>query len=249
MTVAPATTVDEGEIERFSALAESWWDPEGPMKPLHRLTPTRMQYLSAQLCGHFGREAGPASLKGLRILDVGCGAGLVSEPLSRLGADVTGLDAARKNIEAARLHAEAGGLQISYHYGAAEDLAGEGHQYDAVMALEIIEHVADPALFTAAIARLVRPGGLAIFSTINRTPKAWAMTIAGAEYILQWLPKGTHTYDKFVKPSELTRHCRASDLSPSNLTGLIYTPWSGFSLSTSDLDVNYFLSAMKADAE
>lgn len=245
MTTSTATTVDPGEIERFSALAETWWDPNGPMRPLHKLTPARMRYLSGRIASHFGRDAGAKGLHELSILDIGCGGGLVSEPLCRLGATVTGVDAAQKNIEAARLHAAEAGLEIDYRHDTAEALAEAGEQFDAVMALEIIEHVADPALFVASIAQLVKPGGLIIFSTLNRTPKAWALAIAGAEYVLGWLPKGTHTWSKFVKPSELARHCRAAGLEVADLTGIVYSPISGWSLNARDLDVNYFAAAVR----
>lgn len=245
MTTSTATTVDPDEIARFSAMADTWWDPEGPMKPLHKLTPARMRYLSGRIARHFGRDAGAKGLHGLSILDVGCGGGLVSEPLCRLGAEVTGVDAAQKNIEAARLHAASAGLEINYRHGTAEALADDGEQFDAVTALEIIEHVADPALFVASIARLVKPGGLVIFSTINRTPKAWALAIAGAEYLLGWLPKGTHTYSKFVKPSELAGFCRAADLEITDLSGMVFSPLSGWSLNESDMDVNYFAAASR----
>lgn len=240
MTTSTATTVDPDEIARFSALAETWWDPDGPMKPLHKLTPARMRFLSGRIAGHFDQDAGTKGLSGLSILDIGCGGGLVSEPLSRLGAKVTGVDAAQKNIEAARLHANSAGLDIDYRNDTAEALAEAGEQFDAVMALEIIEHVADPALFVQSVAQLVKPGGLVIFSTINRTPKAWALTIAGAEYILGWLPKGTHTYSKFVKPSELAGYCRTAGLEVTALSGLVFSPLSGWSLNERDVDVNYF---------
>ncbi|WP_417513039.1 bifunctional 2-polyprenyl-6-hydroxyphenol methylase/3-demethylubiquinol 3-O-methyltransferase UbiG [Minwuia sp.] len=245
MSETVATTVDDAEIERFSALAETWWDPEGPMKPLHRLTPARMRYLTHRLTRHFDRPEGGEALTDLDILDIGCGGGLVSEPLSRLAASVTGVDASEKNIKAARMHAAEAGLPVTYRHDTAEALAAAGEQFDAVMALEIIEHVADPALFVSSIAQLVKPGGLVIFSTINRTPKAYALSIVGAEYILGWLPRGTHTYSKFVKPSELARHCRAAGLKVDDLTGLVYSPLSGFSLSATDIDVNYFASATK----
>lgn len=245
MTTSTATTVDPAEIERFSALADTWWDPEGPMKPLHKLTPARMRYLSGRIARHFGQDANAKGLSGLRILDIGCGGGLVSEPLCRLGAEVTGVDAAQKNIEAARLHAAGAGLEINYRHDTAEALAKAGEQFDAVMALEIIEHVADPALFVASVAQLVKPGGLIIFSTINRTPKAWALAIAGAEYVLGWLPKGTHTYSKFVKPSEMARHCRAAGLNMTDVTGIVFSPLSGWTLNERDVDVNYFAAASR----
>ncbi|WP_416898151.1 MAG: bifunctional 2-polyprenyl-6-hydroxyphenol methylase/3-demethylubiquinol 3-O-methyltransferase UbiG [Minwuia sp.] len=248
MSESIETTVDPDEIARFSAMADTWWDPEGPMKPLHRLTPARMRYLTSQLNAHFGRAESGNSLDGLRILDIGCGGGLVAEPLARLGADVTGVDAAEKNVEVARLHAAGSGLKIDYRHGRAEALAEAGEQFDAVMALEIIEHVADPALFVASVAKLVKPGGLVIFSTINRTPKAYGLAIVGAEYVLRWLPRGTHTWSKFVKPSELARHGRAAGLEMRDVTGLVYSPVSGFSLNRTDVDVNYFASAVRNEA-
>ena len=242
-----STTVDEGEIERFSALAETWWDPEGPMKPLHRLTPARMRYLSERLARHFGRESGAGALEGLSLLDIGCGGGLVSEPLARLGADVTGVDAAAKNIEAAKLHAAEGGLKIDYRHGTAEALAEKGERFDAVLALEIIEHVADPPLFVRSIAEMVKPGGLVIFSTLNRTAKSYALAIVGAEYVLDWLPRGTHDHRKFVKPSELARFCREAGLEITDLTGMVFSPLSGWSLNAKDLDVNYFGCAERTE--
>lgn len=242
-----STTVDEGEIERFSALAETWWDPEGPMKPLHRLTPARMRYLSERLARHFGRESGAGALEELSLLDIGCGGGLVSEPLARLGADVTGVDAAAKNIEAAKLHAAEGGLKIDYRHGTAEALAEKGERFDAVLALEIIEHVADPPLFVRSIAEMVKPGGLVIFSTLNRTAKSYALAIVGAEYVLGWLPRGTHDHRKFVKPSELARFCREAGLEITDLTGMVFSPLSGWSLNAKDLDVNYFACAERAE--
>jgi 2-polyprenyl-6-hydroxyphenyl methylase/3-demethylubiquinone-9 3-methyltransferase len=244
VTTSTATTVDPDEIERFSALADTWWDPDGSMKPLHRLTPARMRYLSGRIASHFGQDANAKGLSGLNILDVGCGGGIVSEPLCRLGAQVTGVDAAQKNIEAARLHAAGAGLDINYRHDTAEALSSAGEHFDAVVALEIIEHVADPALFVKSIASLVKPGGLVIFSTINRTPKAWALAIAGAEYVMGWLPKGTHTYGKFVKPSELAHYCRAADLDMTDLSGLVFSPLSGWTLNERDVEVNYFACAV-----
>lgn len=243
----PTDTVDPAEIGRFSELAETWWDPEGPMKPLHRLMPARMRYLKDRLCRHFGRDGSVAEpLAGLRILDVGCGGGLVAEPLARLGAEVTGIDAAAKNVAAARRHSAEADLGIDYRHGTAEGLAEAGERFDAVLALEIIEHVGDLDLFVRSLGRLVRPGGLVLFSTLNRTPKAYALAIVGAEYVLRWLPRGTHSFEKFVKPSELAARCRAAGLSIEDLTGLVYSPLAGWSLSKSDLDVNYFAAAVSA---
>lgn len=237
------TTVDPDEIERFAAMAQDWWDPDGPMKPLHRLTPARMRYLADRLARHSGRGAGAASLTGLSVLDIGCGGGLVSEPLARLGADVIGVDAAAKNIEAARMHAAEAGLKIDYRHGTAEALAEAGESFDAVLALEIIEHVADPPLFVRSLASLVKPGGLVVFSTLNRTAKSFALAIVGAEYVLGWVPRGTHAHDKFVKPSELARWCREAGLEVTDLTGLVYSPLAGWTLDAKDLDVNYFACA------
>ena len=217
------------------------------MKPLHRLTPARMRYLSERLARHFGRESGAGALEGLSLLDIGCGGGLVSEPLARLGADVTGVDAAAKNIEAAKLHAAEGGLKIDYRHGTAEALAEKGERFDAVLALEIIEHVADPPLFVRSIAEMVKPGGLVIFSTLNRTAKSYALAIVGAEYVLDWLPRGTHDHRKFVKPSELARFCREAGLEITDLTGMVFSPLSGWSLNAKDLDVNYFGCAERTE--
>ena len=241
-----ATTVDPDEISRFSAMAETWWDPEGPMKPLHRLTPARMRYLKAQLVRHFDRDPQDAApLKGLSILDIGCGGGLVSEPMARLGGDVTGVDAAGDNIITARSHAEGMGLDITYRHDTAEALVEDGVQFDVVLALEIVEHVADVDLFVASVARLVRPGGRVILSTLNRTPKAWALAVFGAERVMRWLPAGTHAYAKFVKPSELAGHFRRNGLVLDDLTGLVFSPLTGWSLNSRDLDVNYFAAATR----
>lgn len=241
-----ATTVDPEEISRFSAMAETWWDPEGPMKPLHKLTPARMLYLKGQLVRHFDRDDNSATpLTGLSVLDVGCGGGLVSEPMRRLGATVTGVDAAGDNIAAARAHASGLGLNIDYRHNTAEALVAEGAQFDAVLALEIVEHVADVGLFISSVARLVRPGGRVIFSTLNRTPKAWALAVFGAERVMRWLPVGTHAHEKFLKPSELAAHFRHSGLDLDDLTGLVFSPLGGWSLNSRDLDVNYFAAATR----
>ncbi|WP_281016770.1 MULTISPECIES: bifunctional 2-polyprenyl-6-hydroxyphenol methylase/3-demethylubiquinol 3-O-methyltransferase UbiG [unclassified Minwuia] len=241
-----ATTVDPEEISRFSAMAETWWDADGPMKPLHQLTPARMRYLKAQIVRHFDCNGqGPAPLKGLSILDIGCGGGLVAEPMARLGGDVTGVDAAGDNIQAARTHATGLGLQIDYRHDTAEALVEQGAQFDVVLALEIVEHVADVGLFVASVAKLVRPGGLVIFSTLNRTPKAWALAVFGAERVMRWLPVGTHSHAKFVKPSELAAHFRNGGLQLEDLTGLVFSPLTGWSLDSRDLDVNYFATATR----
>jgi len=236
-------TVDPIEIQDFSRDSHSWWDEDGPFAPLHQLNPVRLSYIKKQLCTHFARdEASLKPFKDLTILDIGCGGGLVCEPLARLGADVTGVDADAQAIEIAQDHAKQGGLEINYVSGAAEDIT---RQYDIVLALEIIEHVSEPALFVAECARLVKPGGLAIFSTLNRTARSFALGIVAAEYVLRWVPRGTHSWRKFIKPSELGSWARNSDLKPQDVTGLIYNPLSGFCLSQTDLAVNYLLTAQK----
>ncbi|MDA5192352.1 bifunctional 2-polyprenyl-6-hydroxyphenol methylase/3-demethylubiquinol 3-O-methyltransferase UbiG [Govanella unica] len=240
-----STTVDAAEIARFTALAAEWWDLDGPFKPLHRLNPARLGYLSDVLAGHFGRDPRQIrALSGLTLLDIGCGGGLISEPMTRLGASVTGVDAGAENIAAAETHATAAGLDIDYHATAAENLVSEGARFDIVLALEIIEHTADPAAFLHCLAALVKPGGIVIISTLNRTAKSWAMAIAAAEYILHWVPRGTHDWKKFLKPSELAHLMRNAGLTLSSQKGLVFDPRShSWSLDDHDLDVNYFAVA------
>lgn len=241
--------LDPTEVERFARIASEWWDPAGKFAPLHRLGPARMTYLRDQLAAHFGRKLPAAKpLAGLRVLDIGCGGGLVSEPLSRLGATVTGIDPAADNVEAARTHADISGLDIDYRAVTAEEIAATGEQFDAVLCLEVVEHVPDPAAFIRLAASLVRPGGILVASTINRTMKAWLLAIVGAEYVLRWLPTGTHRWDRFVTPDEMARHMTAARLSGIAFEGLIYDPLKDvWSLST-DTDVNYFASAAKPEA-
>jgi 2-polyprenyl-6-hydroxyphenyl methylase/3-demethylubiquinone-9 3-methyltransferase len=236
------STVLKGEVEKFSKDAPGWWDENGPFAPLHRLNPARMGYIRGQICGHFGlSETDLKPFKGISMLDVGCGGGLVCEPLARLGADVTGIDADPVAIETAQAHAKVSGLEIDYRQGAAENLKTK---YDVVLALEIIEHVEDPAQFVKTIAKLVKPGGLVIFSTLNRTPKSFALGIVAAEYVLNIVPRGTHSWRRFVKPSELARYMRASGMEPKNISGLVLSPLSGeFKISGSDTGVNYFMTA------
>lgn len=244
-----ASSLDADEVARFDALADTWWDPDGPMKPLHRLNPTRLQYLRERIDSHFGRNAADLKpLAGLTVADIGCGGGLITEPLARLGGNVTGIDAAPRNIEAAHEHAEAQGLDIDYRNMTAEELAKSGARFDMVTALEIVEHVADPASFMASLYDLLKPGGLLIMSTLNRTPKAWLMAIVGAEYVMRWLPRGTHDWRKFIRPSELAALMRGAGLAADNQTGLVYNPLVGnWSLSDRDLDVNYMVTAYAAD--
>jgi 2-polyprenyl-6-hydroxyphenyl methylase/3-demethylubiquinone-9 3-methyltransferase len=237
------STVDEGEIERFSRIAEEWWDPNGKFAPLHRLNPTRLGYIRDRAAGHWQRDPLSGSpLQGLSLLDIGCGGGLLCEPMARLGAAVTGIDAAQRNIATARLHAEGQGLAIDYRETTAEALAAEGRQFDIVLALEIIEHVADVDLFLRSCGHLTKPGGLVFLSTLNRTAKAWALAIAGAEYLLRWLPRGTHDWKKFLKPSEVVRGLRSGGVETQEIVGVVYSPLSrAWSLNKRDLDVNYML--------
>ena len=245
---APAepTTIDPDEVRRFAALAGMWWNPDGPMRPLHKLNPTRLAWIKNGICAQFGRDPGdPRALAGLHILDVGCGAGLVCEPLARLGATVVGIDPAAKNIEAARVHAEAGGLAIDYRMATAETLAAASESFDVVLILEVVEHVADVTLFVNSAALLVRPGGLLVASTINRTLKAYALAIIGAEYVLRWLPRGTHSYDKLVTPDELDAALRHAGLAPRDRTGVVYAPLTDRWVLSRDMDVNYMMTAAR----
>ena len=240
-----SVTVDPSEIARFAALADSWWDPAGKFKPLHRLNPLRLGFLRDRLTTHFGRD--PAALRpfdGLRLLDIGCGGGLVAEPMARLGFVVTGIDATAETVATAHAHAEQSGLAIDYRGMAAETLAASAERFDVVLALEIVEHVADLDAFLAAAATLVRPGGTFVAATLNRTAKSYLFAVIGAEYVLGWLPKGTHEWRKFVRPSELAASLRRNRLRIQEITGVTYNPLSeGWSLST-DLDVNYMVFAV-----
>jgi 2-polyprenyl-6-hydroxyphenyl methylase/3-demethylubiquinone-9 3-methyltransferase len=241
------STVDPAEIEKFRRMAEEWWDPRGKFRPLHRFNPVRLQFLKDRLCRHFGRDPKATKpLSGLCLLDIGSGGGLVAEPLTRLGAEVVGIDATARNIEVARLHAAEGGLSIDYRHAAAEELAEAGEVFDAVLALEIVEHVASLEAFVAAAARMTRPGGLMVVATLNRTLKAFGLAIVGAEYVLGWLPKGTHDWRKFVRPSELEAAMRASNLSLIETTGVSYNPLLDRWSLGSDLDVNYLAVATRS---
>ena len=243
---ASSPTLDREEVARFARLGGEWWDENGPFKPLHRLNPTRLTYIRDQLCAKFGRDANQAkSLSGLTVLDVGCGGGLVAEPLARLGASVTGIDPGQEAIAAAKAHAEAGGLDIVYEAATAEEIAARGLSYDAVLLLEVVEHVPDVPGFLKAIAPLVKPEGLMILSTLNRTLKAYALAIVGAEYILRWIPVGTHQWDRFVTPEELRSALRGAGLTLTDTTGLIYDPFADEWRLSADTDVNYFATARR----
>lgn len=240
-------SVDPAEVAKFEAMAAEWWDPNGKFKPLHMLNPCRLDYLTAQIAAEFGRDLKTAKpFEGLRILDIGCGGGLLSEPMARLGATVVGADAAGGNIPVAQLHAEQSGLTIDYRHCAAEDLAAAGEQFDVVMAMEIIEHVADPQGFVRTCANLLKPSGLMLCSTLNRNPKSFMMAIIGAEWVMRWLPKGTHEWSKFITPDELYDLIKGADLSPVDRKGMVFNPvtW-GWSLSDRDLSVNYVTASVK----
>lgn len=240
-------TVDHQEIAKFEAMAEEWWDPNGKFKPLHMLNPCRLDYIVMQLAAQFGRDRSKLRpFEDLRILDIGCGGGLLCEPMARLGADIVGVDAAERNIPIASVHAQAMGLEIDYRHTTAEALAADGEQFDAVLNMEVVEHVADPQGYIDACASLVRPGGITITSTINRNPKSYVFAIVGAEHVMRWLPKGTHEWSKFVTPDELFEMLSKAGLEPVDRTGFVFNPfgWS-WRLSARDLSVNYVTAAVK----
>ncbi len=247
MTASEHSTLDRAEIGRFAALADQWWDPKGKFRPLHALNPVRVGYIRDRIAEAQGRDPDQADcLRGLAVLDVGCGGGLVAEPMARLGATVTGLDAGAEAIAVAQAHARQTGLAIDYRQGLIEDVAAEGRQYQAVTALEIIEHVADPDRFMAALATVLAPGGVLVMSTLNRTAKSYLLAILGAEYVLRWLEPGTHRWRAFVKPHELAAKARAGGLVVRDTAGMVLDPLSGrWALSGRDLDVNYLLCARK----
>jgi 2-polyprenyl-6-hydroxyphenyl methylase/3-demethylubiquinone-9 3-methyltransferase len=270
---AKSRSVDPEEIERFSRIADEWWSPHGKFKPLHDINPLRIGWILNQVTGHRAQETdkkssvtrhpSPVSLQGKALLDIGCGGGLICEPFARLGAKVTGIDAGEKNIAVAKLHAQQSGLEIDYRCTTAEELVtGNRTQeaekedsvtcnplpvtYDIVFALEIIEHVADIPAFVEATCKLVKPGGLIFYSTINRTLKSYTLAIVGAEYVLRWLPRGTHQWNKFVKPSELAAHLRQGGVELTEMTGMTLNPLSWkWQLAPKDLDVNYLACGIK----
>jgi 2-polyprenyl-6-hydroxyphenyl methylase/3-demethylubiquinone-9 3-methyltransferase len=246
MSDGASTTIDPAEVARFNGIAETWWDPKGPMKVLHKFNPVRVTYIRDEACRRFGRD--PRSLKsleGLTILDVGCGGGVLSEPLARLGARVTGLDPAPTNISVARLHAERAGLSIDYRNETVEAVVARGETFDMVLAMEVVEHVADVQAFVTACGQAVKPGGCLAMATINRTLRSFALAIVGAEYVLGWLPKGTHEWDRFVTPEELTDAIEAAGFSVKDLQGVAYNPLRGDWSLSPDKAVNYMLLAAR----
>jgi 2-polyprenyl-6-hydroxyphenyl methylase / 3-demethylubiquinone-9 3-methyltransferase len=244
-----AASVDAAEVERFSRHAADWWDPRGPMAALHKFNPVRLGYIRDQAAARFSRDPMKLDcLKDLRILDIGCGGGILSEPLARLGAQMVGADPARDNIAAARAHAEDEGVAVDYRATTAEDLAEAGERFDAVLAMEVVEHVADVPLFIATCAEMVKPGGMLIAATLNRTLKSFALAIVGAEYVLRWLPRGTHQWDKFVTPRELESAVENTGLRVTGERGVIYNPFADRWQLSSDMDVNYMLAAARDSA-
>ena len=247
MNAAESPTVDPAEVARFAALAADWWDPAGKMGMLHKFNPVRLSFIKEAACRQFGRDPRRLdSLAGLRILDIGCGGGILSEPLARLGGDVVGADPAVPNIEAAKLHAQGSGLALDYRATTAEALADAGERFDLVLAMEVVEHVADLALFVRRCAEMVKPGGLMIAATLNRTFKSFALAIVGAEYVLRWLPPGTHQWDKFVTPNELEIAMEKSHLRVCDERGVIYDLLADRWQLSTDTDVNYMLTAERA---
>ena len=241
------STIDPAEVAKFEAMAAEWWDPNGKFKPLHMLNPCRLGYITSQIAAEFDRDlTGPLPFAGLRILDIGCGGGLLSEPMARLGATVVGADAAPRNIPVARLHAEQSGLTIDYRHTTAEDLAAAGERFDVVLNMEVVEHVSDPLAYLTACHDLLKQGGLMVCSTLNRNPKSFMMAIIGAEWVMRWLPKGTHDWAKFITPDELYDLLRRAGLDPVDRKGMVFNPvsWS-WSLSSRDLSCNYATTSIR----
>ncbi|KAL1190683.1 Ubiquinone biosynthesis O-methyltransferase [Cardamine amara subsp. amara] len=242
------SSLNENEIAKFSAIADTWWHSDGPFKPLHQMNPTRLAFIRSTLCRHFSKDPGSVRpLEGLRLIDVGCGGGLLSEPLARMGATVTGIDAVDKNVKIARLHADMDPVTstIEYHCITAEKLVDKGRTFDAVLSLEVIEHVANPAEFCNSLSALTVPNGATIVSTVNRTMRAYASNIVLAEYILHWLPKGTHQWSSFVTPEELTMTLKRASVDVKEMAGFVYDPITGRWLLSDDISVNFIAYGTK----
>lgn len=241
---ATRRTVDEAEVERFDRMARTWWDPDGPMKTLHRFNPVRLAFIRDHVLRHFDRSLQePRPFEGLAMLDVGCGGGLLCEPLARLGAEVTGIDPAPTNVAVAERHAARSRLPVSYRQATVEEMVAEGRRYDVVLAMEVVEHVSDVEAFTQACCAAVKPGGLLFMATINRTLRSFALAIVGAEYVLGWLPKGTHQWEKFVTPRELEDALAAGGFAVREETGVVFNPLSSEWRPSGDTGVNYMVVA------
>lgn len=243
-----SSSLNEIELAKFSSIAETWWDSQGPFKPLHALNPTRLAFIRSALCRHFRKDPLSARpFEGLKIVDVGCGGGILSEPLARMGATVTGVDAVERNIKIARLHAESDPVTSSIEYccTTAEKLVEEQREYDAVISLEVIEHVANPADFCKSLGSLTASNGATVISTINRSMRAYAATIIAAEYILQWLPKGTHEWSKFLTPEELVLIMNRASISVQEMAGFVYNPLTGRWALSDDIGVNFIAFGTK----
>ena len=241
------STIDPAEVAKFEAMAAEWWDVNGKFKPLHLMNPCRLDYINSQIAAEYDRDLTQANpFKGLRILDIGCGGGLLSEPMARLGATVLGADAAPRNIPVAQIHAKASGLEIDYRFTTAEDLAAAGEQFDVVLNMEVVEHVSDPLAYLTACRNLLKPQGIMICSTLNRNAKSFLMAIIGAEWVMRWLPKGTHDWAKFITPDELCGLIETSGLDPVDRKGMVFNPvsWS-WSLSARDLSCNYVTTSVR----
>ncbi|WP_089176063.1 bifunctional 2-polyprenyl-6-hydroxyphenol methylase/3-demethylubiquinol 3-O-methyltransferase UbiG [Bosea sp. AS-1] len=240
------STIDPAEVARFDAIAREWWDQKGPMAVLHKFNPVRLAFVRDEACAHFGRDPKQMrALEGLSLVDIGCGGGVLSEPLARLGAQVTGLDPAPTNIAVAGTHADKSGLAIDYREETIEAVVAAGTRFDIVLAMEVVEHVADVEAFVAACCAAVKPGGLLIMATLNRTLKSYALAIVGAEYVLKWLPKGTHDWEKFVTPDELGSAIEANGFTLGTHTGVVFNPLTGRWSAARDMDVNYMLAASR----
>ncbi|MFW6076226.1 MAG: bifunctional 2-polyprenyl-6-hydroxyphenol methylase/3-demethylubiquinol 3-O-methyltransferase UbiG [Hyphomicrobiales bacterium] len=245
----PSPSLDADEVEKFSRLAAEWWDPHGKFAVLHKFNPVRLAYIRDHATARFARDPhGPGPLRDLRLLDIGCGGGLLSEPMARLGADVVAIDPSATNIATARVHAAEAGLDIDYRADTAETLAAGGETFDVILNMEVIEHVIDPAAFVAVCADMLKPGGIMVIATLNRTLKSFAFAIIGAEYVLGWLPRGTHHWEKFITPDELERYCAAAGLKQADITGVIYNPLTGTWGRSGDADVNYMVVVDKPKA-
>jgi 2-polyprenyl-6-hydroxyphenyl methylase / 3-demethylubiquinone-9 3-methyltransferase len=242
-----APSIDQAEVERFSRHATTWWDTRGPMASLHKFNPVRLAYIRDKAAERFGCDPKKLDcLKGIRMLDIGCGGGILSEPLARLGALMVGVDPSKENVAIASVHAKESGVDVDYRATTAEDLAAASEKFDIVLAMEVVEHVVDVNAFVAVCASMVKPGGLMFAATLNRTLKSFALAIVGAEYVLRWLPRGTHQWDKFVTPQELERAMEQGGLQVTGERGVIYNLLADRWQLSSDMDVNYMLVAERS---